>query len=163
MNEISDNKTIKALEYCANGNMCHSLCPYNKGGNDVFDIGECTTKLSEDALDLINRQKAEIEKAWDLLKKKSDENIEIQMLCDKQKAEIESLRKAYKQCAWERDVFLEDFNRLDANKITANAIKEFAERLEDKRIILAYGGREYIVVTEDDINNLLKEMTEGEK
>ena len=40
-----------------------------------------------------------------MFKKKSDENIEMQMLCDKQKAEIERLQNAYKQCAWERDIF----------------------------------------------------------
>ena len=53
---MTDNEIIKALELCANRtiNSC-KLCPCNSGI-------ECNKKLNEGTLDLINRQKAEIEK-----------------------------------------------------------------------------------------------------
>lgn len=54
---------------------------------------QCAVTLMQDAFNLINRQKVEIEKAWELFEKKSDENIEMQKLCDKQKAEIAELRE----------------------------------------------------------------------
>jgi archaellum component FlaC len=60
-------------------------------------------------------------------------------LINRQQEEIERLKKAYKQCAWERDVFAEDMKEeikkdcsylaLDIKTIKAEAIKEFAERL----------------------------------
>ena len=60
--------------------------------------------LIKSTIDLINRQKAEIEKAWELFKKQSDENIEMQKLCDKQKAKIEELQRKIMSCNSENDV-----------------------------------------------------------
>lgn len=53
---ITDNEIIKALELCANRTI-HSckFCPCNSGI-------ECNKKLNEGALDLIKRQKTEIER-----------------------------------------------------------------------------------------------------
>ena len=52
---MTDNDIIKALELCANRTI-HSckFCPCNSGI-------ECSKKLNKETLDLINRQKAEIE------------------------------------------------------------------------------------------------------
>ncbi len=53
---MTDNEIIKALECCKNKRCVN--CPYD----DVADkFAECSAKLVNDALDLINRQKAEIE------------------------------------------------------------------------------------------------------
>ena len=49
---MTDNDIIKALEYCTDKGYC-SDCPYCKRHLDC--------KIEYDALDLINRQKAEIE------------------------------------------------------------------------------------------------------
>ena len=53
---MTDNEIIKALECCKNKRCVN--CPYD----DIADtFSECSAKLVKDALDLINRQKAEIE------------------------------------------------------------------------------------------------------
>ena len=55
---MSDNEIIKALECCSTGKSCYDVCPFD----DKFGITSCTKKLSNAALDLINRQQAEIER-----------------------------------------------------------------------------------------------------
>lgn len=50
---MTDNEIIKALECCSNGEPCAN-CPYQKQCDE--------TDLAEIALDLINRQQAEIER-----------------------------------------------------------------------------------------------------
>ena len=47
-------------------------------------------------------------------------------LIKRQKAEIERLQNAYKQCAWERDAFLEEIKTAKAKVVT-----EFAEKLKE--------------------------------
>lgn len=59
---MTDEQIIKAMEYCAtdDGDDCFQ-CPY---GNIVYKPGNggCVNRCRKDALDLINRQKAEIER-----------------------------------------------------------------------------------------------------
>lgn len=52
---MKDNDIIKALEYCADGRYC---------GDCGYDIksAKCIAKIMKDSIDLINRQKAEIER-----------------------------------------------------------------------------------------------------
>ena len=62
--ELTDNEIIKALRECANNGYnenCGSCknCPYLEM---AYLPEECMTMLAKDALDLINRQKAEIER-----------------------------------------------------------------------------------------------------
>lgn len=54
---MTDNEIIKALERCSTtmAGECKE-CPLYK------QVDNCTSKLTKDALDLINRQKAEIER-----------------------------------------------------------------------------------------------------
>lgn len=52
---MTDNEIIKALECCSQEDMCQS-CPYGASCLDEKYV----SILSKDALDLINRQKAEI-------------------------------------------------------------------------------------------------------
>lgn len=69
---MTDEQIIKALEYCAtdNGDDCFQ-CPY---GNIVYKPGNggCANRCRKDALDLINRKKAENER---LLQKMQSEAI----------------------------------------------------------------------------------------
>ena len=51
---MSDNDIIKALKCCKGEDIPCADCPY-------IDFGQCQTYVASDALDLINRQKAEIE------------------------------------------------------------------------------------------------------
>jgi hypothetical protein len=118
--KFTEGEIVKALECCIRGNMCRSNCPYD----DKFDTcEECTSRLAKDALDIINRQKAEI----------ADERARKEL------------------CA-------EVIKRLDKESETARAeaIKEFAERLQAKAM-LQHGG--VTVVYGSDIDNLVKEMT----
>lgn len=58
MEKLADNEIIKALECCNSTERGHCLnkCPYyNYSAN-------CTRSMINDALDLINRQKAEVER-----------------------------------------------------------------------------------------------------
>lgn len=64
---MTDNEIIKALECCMNA--CKE-CPFKKYGE------ECAAKLNKCALDLINRQKAEIERLRVDLKYYLDNNEE---------------------------------------------------------------------------------------
>lgn len=65
---MTDEQIIKALECCAtdDGDDC-SQCPY---GNIVYKPGNggCVNRCRKDALDLINRQKAENEREINQIK-----------------------------------------------------------------------------------------------
>ena len=98
---MTDNDIIKALECHADPDVatCEE-CP-------MLNIRDCAYKVSKNALDLINRQKAEIER---LSKLALERHTHIYNL----NSEIEKLRKT---------------RYSDAK---AEAIKEFAERLKYK-------------------------------
>jgi hypothetical protein len=56
--EMNDNDITKALECCRiGGDKCRFDCPYINAGTK-----NCVDDLLEDAINLINRQKAEIER-----------------------------------------------------------------------------------------------------
>lgn len=59
--KFTDDEVIKALECCVCGCCIAKGCPLFDE-NDDDDIGKCTSELSKNALALINRQKAEIER-----------------------------------------------------------------------------------------------------
>ena len=80
---MKDNEIIKALECCKSTEHC-GHCSYDK---DHSEIAGCTSALAKDALNLINRQKAEIAKL-EKVEKYADETIKAQA------AEIERLEKA---------------------------------------------------------------------
>ena len=108
---MTDNKIIKALECCSNNVLYEQCvdCPYK----EYLEKGHtCIIKATKNALDLINRQKAEIERLQDV-------NIRL---------------------------------------TKAEAIKEFAERLEPKLAnntdISAVGYQSIVEV----VDNLVKEM-----
>ena len=122
---MTDNEIIKAIDKCLRADDCHtSECPFFDGSKDGWDCQLVALSL---ARDLINRQKAEIER--------------LKLECGnakfaKYKAEFEEFRA----------------------EIKAEAIKEFAERLEPRLAnntdISAVGYQSIIA----DIRNLVKEM-----
>ncbi len=168
---MTDEQIIKALEYCAadDGDVCFQ-CPY---GNIVYKPGNggCVNRCRKDALDLINRQKAENEELRSdkiIAEKHEKDARDLFVDCTKQleeaKAEIESLKRGVTFT-----FTIEDFksiqetviSRLD-NKIKSEAIKEFAERLKKSdelyNCIRAIGNVSKIDCLIDTFNNLVKEM-----
>ena len=131
---MTDNEIIKALDICGHLESCAD-CPLG----DLSGIDKCMHTLLLNALDLINRQKAEIERLKDEVKEKTET---ITFLKDQ-------------SIGWSID-----FCNLKAKLNTAKteAIKEFAERLkEDLKNSTLWG-----LVSFDRIDKLVKEMTEGE-
>ena len=118
---MTDNEIIKALECCLDYSCL--ICPCEKGASIL-----CIDDLHQYALDLINRQKAEIERLEEAI---GQREADIEMFTD--------IGKMY-------------------SELKAEAIKEFAERLKDETFKINYCGSVYNVVDIDDIVNLVKEM-----
>ena len=136
---MTDNEIMQALECCKDGEELHfcSACPlYKHNPDDDF----CKENLSKNALDLINRQRAEI----------ADERAKWDNVCDviaRQDKEIEDL-KGQKRV-------LVSFWRNENKKFKAakaEAINEFAERLCEGRV----SNGPVVIATQV----LVKEMTE---
>ena len=134
---MTDEQIIKALECCIQGDQCAYSCPYD---DDESDCNKCTSALAKDALDLINRQKAEIER----LKEDFDFNIKLNGLLQEQIDGID-----------EQIIELdEQIDKLNCALQTAKseAIKEFAVRLK------CGVPQETGVIRCADVDNLVKEM-----
>ena len=93
---MTDNEIIKALECCTSHkgyNACISGCPFHEQGLCLVDADALPTH----SLDLINRQKAEIEKHKKRCsccgEKTTKTIINLQELLAKQRAAIERLEK----------------------------------------------------------------------
>lgn len=188
--KMTDSEIVKALECCIGivGGKCYE-CPYK-------DIHGCEGKLIKNTLDLINRQKAENEKLQDLMVKNdamiAKQEVEIERLnavVDKADAEVgvlleklnatiagqETLQKyiAEKNAEIEKlksgkNVFL--FAENTKNEIKAEAYKEFAERLKERREIVGYDRDleldiygSHIHIDIDEFNNILKELVGDDK
>jgi urease gamma subunit len=113
---MTDKQIIKALECCHNGGKCDD-CPCERTGDCNFEY---------EVLDLINRQKAKIERL-------ADSNGRLR--------ESVGLMLNYPD---------------GIERIKAEAIKEFAERL--KSYAHEISCNVLLVVTKDDIDTLVKEM-----
>ena len=163
---MTDAEIIKALECCGTDMNCHR-CPANEN-----ECG-CIRKTCQNALDLINRQKAEIEKLRKRVNFVEQANVQLReelkettekfncqqyvyadlsdIIRDKN-AEIERLNKEVDRLS--QIVLYHDGHIADAR---AEAIKEFAERLKTEQSF--YDGQETrIYLTEKDLDNLVKEM-----
>ena len=136
---LTDNEIIKALEICLNETDICNECPYE------FD--DClnedgTSRLMQNALDLINRQKTEIERLQD---------------------EIGSLNKAY-PCTVKMNDYclvyarsLDDYDNLIGD-ISVEGIKEFWQILKRKAFGIIDPDSSIKVVDVADGDNLVKEM-----
>lgn len=140
--KFTDEEIIKALECCytPTGN-CENSCP-------MYNLKNCNdTLMAGYVRDLINRQKAEIERLKTENKIYVEANQVIGYQRDQRDKEIDELQK--------------QINGLDVreNKIKAEAYKEFAERLNNSAMSCLIGDKySYKIITTQGIDNLLKEM-----
>ena len=129
---MTDNEIIKALEYCSTDvreNTCPKCAFYKKH--------RCSTLMLNAVSDLINRQKAEIERLTAKILVKDNIN-------DYNTAQLRIARE-------------------ELRTAKSEAIKEFAERLKRTSIGLEIGDDKKLkmtVVSTVAIDNLVKEMTE---
>ena len=123
MTKFTDEQIIKALEYCSTDvreNTCPKCAFYKKH--------RCSTLMLNAVSDIINRQKAEIERL-------GNQNT---LLLKKKCKDINTARKIIK----------------------SEAIKEFAERLKERR---GLNQMCIAIVSKNEIDNLVKEMTEDKE
>ena len=142
---MTDEQIIKALECCADDSVIRCKeCLY---GVSIFSCRQM--QLKKDSLDLINRQKAEIE----ILKK----NPHRFVLTDDESFEslVEKVKKLNPLVMSPDNVSIVC---IDADKIKAEAIKEFAERLKVKSYPFPCAIGVENAVTIRAINDLVKEM-----
>lgn len=146
MSKMTDEQIKKALEVCSITNMALECkdCPYN-----TFNVRYCSLKLCEDALDLINRQQAEIEKLKVEIEEEHSISQSYSDLCDYKQKEIEMLKA--------RDERRKKLNYDEGIKeLKSEAIKEFAEQV---KMAFYYEFDELIPsIMADKIDNLVKEM-----
>jgi hypothetical protein len=128
---MTDREIIQALELCDKDPFYCVNCPFYK---NRF----CRKELKEKSLDLINRQQAEIERL-----KKVDEAYPC-------KVDVGNNCLVYAKS-------LDDYDRL-IDDISAEAIKEFAEKLVD----VFYSHDKGDAYVREVVYNLVKEMV-GEK
>lgn len=127
---MTDNEIIKAMEKfkCVN---CNGDC-----AKESYEDLECPLNLVNSSLDLINRQKAEIERLKEFIEK--DQGLILKLT----------------------GVPVEEYNQ----KIKSEAIKEFAKRLKEKAELLDtmdyFNPSAVWAIKISVVNNLVKEMTE---
>lgn len=132
----TDNEIIKALK-------CHKAVGINTCGECPYKERMCSITLTKDALDLINRQKAEIERLQAMNQAKLDT--------------IHDLGEDYERVLEEEPILIQ--------KAKVEAIKEFAERLKTEFEITPNTrkiGRFFSNLFRNTIDDLVKEMTEKE-
>ena len=131
---MTDNEIIKALECCTVGTFaCGKECPYYSSKSNL-KVSSCRFELMCEISDLINRQKAEVERL-------QKENEVMKTNCNSMCMSMPNMAKAER----------------------AEAIKEFAERLKHFIIPQKADGYTREIVLKRDIDNLVKEMTEVEE
>lgn len=140
---MTDNDIKKALECCKTGN-CDE-CPFYGRKED------CEVELPEEALDLINRLEAEIERLENEIEEANEADRE---------AELQALKESKDNAK----LFCEAINHAKSE-----AIKEFAEELKIRiknAVFCCYDLRfknhlqELLKIIVAKIDNLVKELTE---
>lgn len=155
---LTDEQIIKASEYCIIQGITSECerCEVKKG---------CRSELIANALYLIKRQKAEIERLQNIIKV-ADKTIELQS------AEISAKRNLLEEAESELvrlnvviDRQKDDIELLgiEHKAIRAEAVKEFAERLKNAVNPISIGENYKIaVINWNGIDNLVKEMVGAE-
>ena len=155
MSKMTDEQIKKALECCTKPYCNNNKCPLHQ---NTVNTKDCITQLSTNALDLINRQQAEIEKLNVELVGMRGACNSYKMHYDNAKAEIEVLKVDAKRV----DKDLEELDR-PLTEIRAEAIKEFAERLKENTVIVKIGKQNCKVITVDGIDYYKREMVGEDK
>jgi hypothetical protein len=154
---MTDEQIIKALECCGDEEITYcSICPlYIQDRENDF----CKEDLHRASLDLINRQKAEIERLedvefkYEILKKNYDEvEQQLHYLCNVEIPYLYSFTD-------DKDKKLETLANI-LLRTRAKAIKDFAERLTHTLVINNEENTEIFdfSYTLETIDNLVKEM-----
>ena len=139
---MTDKEIITALKCCSVYHRC-SKCEYNE--NSAI----CISNLMNDALDLINRQQAEIERLHNILLSFTNE------------VGTWSSRKGYDTSELSLIPILDKAKNIKA-EVRAEAIKEFAERLMNKADVVSVDAFNYkYIISSDEIYDLVKEMDKG--
>ena len=152
---------IKALECCKGEDIPCKSCPY-------FDLGSCESAMAEDALALINRQKAQIESlnavhadAIESLRLAAEANKDMSVELDAMRGAANSYKMHYEEAQAEladlREIVFMDRSEAIKN-LKAEAIKEFAEAVKME----FYREFDKVIpsVMADKIDTIVKEMTE---
>ena len=168
---MTDNEIIKALEHCGSkhtdnyGKYSCLKCPLF-----AFNQGDCSDELHDFALDLINRQKAEIESLKDIIVKSNRDMFSSAAIMIEENREricfekIRYLEGEIVRLQSMNQAKLDTIHDLSTRLETAKteAIKEFADKL---KICLyntpsLFTQQRYIVKSE--VDTLAEEMTEDE-
>ena len=137
---MTDNEIIKAMQCVIGNDVSCSECEYQK----ALPFPSCRRMCAKNALDLINRQKAENEMLQDLI--------------TYQKQKIKEIEQKYNQAV--DDMFgLIETTRNEIAEAKTEAIKEFIDELKN-RVVNKYEYTDIRVFKE--IDNLVKEMTNVE-
>lgn len=143
--KLTDKEIIKALEYCK----------------------DCSANLNVEIIDFITRQKAENENLKVENQSLRTAANSLKMHYEKAQAEIEKLEKesndkerAYNDEFCLRKEWQTKCRELLEEKQTtqSEAVKKFAERLDNETFDVYYAGSLYHVVDIDDVKEILKEM-----
>ena len=145
--DLTNEDIISSLEVIATTHNCNEC----KIRNCKWGTCNCEQITANAALNLINRQKAEIERLQKEVNLVSIQFQDLQERYEEHREEIERLKE-----------FIVETRRCD-KEIKSEAIKEFAERLKEKsfKTIRNYGLTKDVVEV-CDIDNLVKDMI-GEK
>ncbi len=153
-NKPTDKEIVKALECCKSDTSVCNECPYDK-------IGECIEKMCADSIDLINRLQGENERLQG-----SVDRYNIQVANQREQIEKYEPIKETLCVLWEtmssigvakgkEKPTLEELAEA-VDHIKSEAYKEFANELKCRTHEISYNTLQ--VVTEYDIDNLLKEL-----
>jgi predicted RNase H-like nuclease (RuvC/YqgF family) len=156
---MTDKEIIKALECCKGGFCC--ACPRLSNGRLT---GACMRELINDALDLINRQQAEIELLQIELKGKVENwskstNFAMEVI-KRQDAEIEKLEKEISTTTNHITRLENQIERLLPMLKTkrADVIKELEAKIHEKLHEAEIHGNFEPVVTREMFDSVTKEM-----
>ena len=146
MSKMTDKEIIKALKVCAKNEtpFCCGECELGENNSSC----DCVDRLLKLSLDLINRQQAEIEKLNVELVGMRGACNSYKMHYDNAKAEIENLERVIS--------YLEGVCESTPDKVRAEAIKEFAERLKEH--LKGNGGLYCVTTMNAKIDIFVKEM-----
>ena len=134
--KFTDEEIIKALKCCNEIENRDCLqCPYF---SVPYSFANCS-KRAKDTIDLINHQRAEIDCLRKELEKLHSHKDFLRAEVERLQTEKDNLIKTYGECMIE-------------------VVKEFAERLKEKAEY--YSDLLFKTVDVEDIDNLVKEMTE---
>lgn len=150
---MTDEQIIKNAERHKLGSC--SQCDYKNYGSN------CLHELLNDSIKLSNRQRAELSALYKIMNKQDEEISEL----NRKVASIETLKKMNEQLGDDVDRKYNLICKLeeDLRDSKSEAIKEFAERLKKYSFVdnLSLDGKETVYI--QDIDNLVKEMTEENK